>query len=242
MNWLKRWGIPGAIAVMLIAAVGIQVIARMQPVPEGTLDAPLATKIPDKLKGWTVEELDLGPTESVVERSRSLLKLDDFVHRSYSRGDQTFSVYVAYWKPGKMPVRLVNQHTPDRCWTEVGWTCTDRKWNVERSVDGQALQPGQWGVYELENIRHYTYFWHVVGDEVHWYGGNRLNTKSSLTSIWEDFTKFGLNVYREQYFVRIVSDEPMDTLWTEPAFKQVMLDLAELCLAEKAETANLSGS
>lgn len=140
-----------------------------------------------------------------------------------------------------MPVRLVNQHTPDRCWTEVGWTCTDRKWNVEKAVDGNELQPGQWGIYELDGFRNYTYFWHVVGDEVHWYGGDRLNTKSSLTSIWEDFRKFGLNVYREQFFVRIVSDNSMDALWDEPAFKEVMLDLAELCLADSATRAKLAG-
>jgi hypothetical protein len=127
---------------------------------------------------------------------------------------------------------LVNQHTPDRCWTEVGWVCTDREWNVERSVNGRRLQPGQWGVYELEDFKNYTYFWHIVGGEVHWYGGERLNTKSSLTSVWEDFRKFGLNVHREQFFIRVVSRESMDDLWEDPAFQTVMEDLADLCLAE----------
>ena len=234
LNWIKRWGIPGLAVIVLVVGVVLQVVSRTRPVPEGTLTQPLAEVIPSSLAGWEVKDLDLGPTESVIERSQQLLNLDDFIHRSYQRGDKGFSVYVAYWKPGKMPVRLVNQHSPDRCWTEVGWVCTDRQWNVERTVDGRPLQPGQWGVYEIEDHKNYTYFWHIVGGEVHWYGGERLNTRSSLTSIGEDFRKFGLNVYREQFFVRIVSARSMDDLWEEPGFLRVMSDLEDLCLAESA--------
>jgi hypothetical protein len=237
IQWFKRWGIPFFAAIVLLGAVTIQLAANLKPVPEGSLEEPLKNAIPDQLSGWQVQELDLGPTESVTQRSYDLLNLDDFVHRQYSRPGQSFSVYVAYWKPGKMPVRLVNQHSPDRCWTEVGYTCTDRKWNVQRSVEGEDLQPGQWGVYELGDSKNYTYFWHIVGGVSHWYGGERINTRSSLTSIWEDFRKFGLNVHREQFFVRVVSAQPMDDLWSQPGFQTVMADLGRLCLAEPpAET------
>lgn len=231
--WIKRWGIPLFAAIVLLGAVVIQLVANLKPVPEGSLTAPLKEAIPDQLAGWEVEDLDLGPTESVTQRSYDLLNLDDFVHRSYKRGDTAFSVYVAYWKPGKMPVRLVNQHSPDRCWTEVGFTCTDREWNVRRSVEGEDLQPAQWGVYELGDSVNYTYFWHIVGGEAHWYGGERINTRSSISSLWEDFRKFGLNVHREQFFVRVVSAKPMDALWEMPGFQAVMADLADLCLAEQ---------
>jgi hypothetical protein len=235
-DWMKRWGIPGLVALILVVGVSLQLVSRFQPVPESSLKQPLEESIPDKVPGWEVNNLDLGPTESVTQRSYDLLRLDDFVHREYRRGDKSFTVYVAYWKPGKMPVRLVNQHTPDRCWTEVGWTCTDRQWNVERTVNGRELQPGQWGIYELNNYKNYTYFWHVVGGKVHWYGGERINTKSSLTSVWEDFRKFGLNVHREQFFIRVVSSEPMDDLWDEAGFLAVMEDLADLCLASEPAT------
>jgi hypothetical protein len=228
----KKWLIPGVMGFVLLAVLGLQVVAQMRPVPEGSLQTPLSESIPMELEGWQVEDMDLGPTESVIERSHDLLRLDDFVHRAYAKGSKQFSVYVAYWEPGKMPVRLVNQHTPDRCWTEVGWVCEDRQWNVERTVRGQQLQPAQWGVYTIRDYRNYTYFWHVVGGEVHWYGGERINTRTSLSSVWEDFQKFGLNVHREQFFVRIVSPEPMDALWDEPGFQTVMESLAELCLAE----------
>lgn len=230
----RTYAFPVAAFGVLFLAVALQLAAGLRPVPEGTLEEPLTEAIPALLPGWQVTELDLGPTESVTERSHNLLKLDDFVHRQYQRGPKVFSVYVAYWKPGKMPVRLVNQHTPDRCWTEVGWACTDRQWNVHREVDGEPLQPGQWGVFELQDYKQYTYFWHLVGGEAHWYGGERLNTRTSLTTVWEDFRKFGLNVHREQFFVRITSPEPMDDLWQEPGFQEVMRELAELCLADPA--------
>ncbi|NDV61620.1 exosortase-associated EpsI family protein [Puniceicoccales bacterium CK1056] len=240
ISWFKRWGIPSLAAVVLLGAIGIQLVAGMKPVPEGSLEAPLADSIPAELSGWNVEDLDLGPTESVTQRSYNLLKLDDFIHRQYTRGDKSFSVYVAYWKPGKMPVRLVNQHSPDRCWTEVGFTCIDRDWNVLRSVEGENLQPAQWGVYELGDSKNYTYFWHIVGEEAHWYGGERINTRSSLSSIWEDFRKFGLNVHREQFFVRVVSAQPMDALWEMPGFQTVMADLADLCLSEPEPTTEVA--
>lgn len=230
-----RTVLPALAGLILLVAVLLQVVAGLKPVPEGSLDAPLEEKIPASLSGWAVRDLDLGPTESVTERSFQLLNLDDFVHREYRRGDRVFTVYVAYWKPGKMPVRLVNQHTPDRCWTEAGWVCTDREWNVERVAGTTALQPGQWGVFELGEARNFTYFWHIVGGQAHWYGGERLNTKSSLTSVVEDFKKFGLNVHREQFFVRITSPEPMDSLWEQEGFQTIMASLAELCLAEFVE-------
>lgn len=240
LNWLKRWGIPAIAALVLLVGVILQVIVKLRPVPEGSLTEPLETLIPASVDGWTVKDMDLGPTESVTQRSYDLLRLDDFVHRSYSRGDQSFSVYVAYWKPGKMPVRLVNQHTPDRCWTEVGWSCTDRDWNVERSVDGRPLQPAQWGIYELEGYSNHVYFWHIVGGEVHWYGGERINSRTSISTIFEDMLKFGLNTHREQFFIRVTSAKPMDNLWSEPAFLAVMADLADLCLAQPGPGAPLA--
>ena len=138
--WIKKWGIAAFAGMVFIVAVALQLVANLKPVPESSLEQPLAEAIPERLEGWQVNDMDLGPTESVTQRSYDLLKLDDFVHRQYVRGDKSFSVYAAYWKPGKMPVRLVNQHTPDRCWTEVGWVCTNREWNVMRSVDGKRLQ------------------------------------------------------------------------------------------------------
>lgn len=231
---MKRFKIllSSAIFILLAVLVTVQFIAYVTPPAEGITDhQALSTLIPSNLKGWTVEELPIGPTESVSERSLKLLNFNDFVHRRYSRSDLSFSVYVAYWGPGKMPIRLVSQHTPDRCWTENGWTCTDRKFNVEKKVGTELIQPAQWGAYKIDEYSNQAYFWHVVDGEVKWYAGNNMNTRTTVKSVLLDLMNFTLNNKPDQYFVRIVSQQSLDELWELPEFQKVMQSLADLCLA-----------
>ena len=228
--------LPGIAVVVLLAGIGLQVFADWvspEPVP---VEPFLATAIPQNLPGWEVTDLDLGPTESVTEQSFRILNLDDFVYREYRRGPTAFTVYVAYWGPGKMPIRLVNQHTPDRCWTENGWSCSDRRFHVRKSVRGQALHPAQWGVYEIGDFSSESYFWHIVDDEPYWFGGERLNTRTSLTSVLLDFRNIATNRNPDQFFIRIVSQQSLDAIWEEPGFADVMADLADLCLAAEWES------
>lgn len=232
---MKKLVFPLCALFILTTAVGFQIYSASRPAPEAPPREPLKEVVPSAIPGWTVEDLDLGPTESVVARSHSLLRLDDFVHRVYTGPQGRFSVYIAYWKPGKMPVRLVNQHSPDRCWTEVGWVCTDREWNVMKEVKGRPIQPGQWGTYELNGFAQETYFWHIVGGKAHWYGGERLNTRTSVSTVLKDLMNFGQQNQQEQFFVRIVSQQSLDELWDVPAFQQVMETLRELCLAPPEE-------
>lgn len=227
---MKKLLFPILAAAVLLGIVGVQLYAAWLPEPERPEREPLEAVLPDAIEGWQVEDRELGETESVIERSRSLLGFDDFVYRVYRGPVTTFSVYVAYWSPGKMPVRLVNQHTPDRCWTEVGWTCTEREWSVERSAGGTALQPAQWGTYTHGDHEQTTYFWHIVGGEAFWYGGERINTHTAVSTIFENFLKFGFNQNREQFFVRVIYDGDREALWQDPGFNRVMQDLAELCL------------
>jgi hypothetical protein len=223
------------IPYIAFAIVGVTVVLQIyrgsQTPPPPSLTEDLSEIIPAQLEGWTVRELELGATEALRERSEQLLNLDDFVQREYSRGGKSFTVYIAYWTPGKMPVRLVNQHTPDRCWTEVGFVCTDREWNLQDLPTEAHLQPAQYGIFEKEDLTLYTYFWHMVNGEAHWYGENRVNTRSSLASVWIDLKKFGFNVHREQFFVRLSSAHPFDELWEEPGFQVILQDLSKLCLA-----------
>lgn len=228
---MKKFIFPIVALLLLSFAIGAQIYGAIRPAPEVPDRTPLAEVLPSQIQGWDIEDMDLGPTESVTARSHDILRLDDFVNRAYAGSQGRFSVYVAYWKPGKMPVRLVNQHSPDRCWTEVGWVCTDRSWNVEKKVYGEPIQPGQWGVYEINGFAQETYFWHIVAGKAHWYGGERLNTRSSITSVFSDLINFGGNTHREQFFVRIVSQQSLDELWDVPAFQEVMKSLADLCLA-----------
>lgn len=226
-------GLPVLLALVVLVAVGVQVLAHMLTPPPTPLDRPpLAGILPDPLPGWTARDLDLGPTESVTEASMRILNLDDFVYRDYSHpGHGNFSVYVAYWGPGKMPIRLVSQHTPDRCWTENGWVCTDRRFNVERSVGDIRLQPAQWGEYMIQGHKTQAYFWHLVDGEMYWLSGNHMNTRTTIKSVLIDIRNMTFRERPRQYFVRIVSDHSLDELWDQPQFQAVMEVLADLGLA-----------
>ncbi|MDX2111080.1 MAG: exosortase-associated EpsI family protein [Verrucomicrobiota bacterium] len=217
----------GSFVVLL--AFGIQGYAYFKPQAQSTLKIKLADAIPAKLKGWSVTEVPLGNTESLDTRSRAILNFDDYVFRSYRRGGREFSVYVAYWGPGKMPVRLVNAHTPDRCWTQVGFKCLDMKFNQPTEYVGGPLQPMEWRVFEINGSRLYVHFWHIVGGERHMYRDG-FNDLPPVTVIFDDLYKFGLNLKREQFFVRITSDRPLDEFKDEPAYQEILGDLAKLCL------------
>ncbi|MFO7726049.1 MAG: exosortase-associated EpsI family protein [Oceanipulchritudo sp.] len=233
--------LPVIALLVLITGIGLQVFAEwVSPEPE-PVEPFLSEAIPQSLPGWEVKDLNLGPTESVTEQSFRILNLDDFVYREYRRGATTFTVYVAYWGPGKMPIRLVNQHTPDRCWTENGWACTDRRFHVRKSVRDRALHPAQWGVYTINDFSSESYFWHIVDDEPHWFGGERINSRTSLTSVLLDFRNIATNRNPDQFFVRIVSQESLDAIWEEPGFAAVMDDLADLCLAAETRAAGDAG-
>lgn len=226
-----KYALPVMGLLILLLGVGLQVFAEYVSPEPPPVEPFLSEAIPKHLKGWEVRELDLGPTESVTERSFDILNLDDYVHREYRQGDTSFSVYVAYWGPGKMPIRLVNQHTPDRCWTENGWACSDRRFHVQKSVKGIPLLPGQWGTYTIQDYATESYFWHIVDGEAYWFGGERVNRMTSVKSVLLDLRNIAVNRNPVQFFVRIVSEDSLDELWTQPGFEAVMADLAELCLA-----------
>lgn len=232
MRPLLKYLLPASGLLVLLIAVGLQVLAAFSSPPASESSRPpLAEAIPTELPGWAIRELDLGATESVTEQSLKILNLDDYVHREYTHPEGSFSVYVAWWGPGKMPIRLVNQHTPDRCWTENGWTCTDRRFHVDKTAAGRQLHPAQWGAYQIGEFANESYFWHIVGEEAYWFGGDRMNTRTTVSSVLLDLKNFTTNNRPEQFFVRLVSQQSLDELWELPGFQAVMDDLASLCLA-----------
>jgi len=188
--------------------------------------------LPEDLPNWETRELELGATESLNEASREILRLDDFVHRQYSQPGRTFSVYIGYWRPGKMPVRLINQHTPDRCWLENGWSCVDREWNVEYEGPDQDLQPAQLGLYEIQGFETYAMFWHLVDGEAYWAVPGQLNSRTRVGPFLKELFAFKMQTKREQIFIRINSNVPFDEIWETDGFQKVLDVLEDRWLAE----------
>jgi hypothetical protein len=64
-----------------------------------------------------MEDVPLAQTEELVNTVEGRLRFDDVISRLYTSGSNQVGVYIAYWEPGKVPVRMVGVHTPDTCWS-----------------------------------------------------------------------------------------------------------------------------
>ncbi len=188
---------------------------------------PLDELISHDLPGWSSMQLPLGETEEVRNTVERRLNFDDYFSRIYRSGDMEVGVYIAYWEPGKTAVRMVGVHTPDTCWVQNGWACTERESDVRKEVREVSLKPGEFGVYEIRDTVRHVLFWHLVGDRV--YGYEQQDQHQILAPL-QDMMNFGLNQRQEQYFIRISSNRPFQEIWTDPGFTRLMEDIAALGL------------
>lgn len=233
-RWWLRWSLL-APAVVLTGAVAMQAMGGMREVAKAR-GPHLARTVPANLAGWTAKDVPLGANEFMNTEVEKILNYDEFVNREYRRGSQSFGVYVAYWGPGKMPTRLVASHTPDRCWTENGWRCLDMKFKQARSLDGQALQPAEWRSFEPASGAKPTYvlYWHLVEGRVYDYG-ERFNAVPDPVLWWKDAVQQAMLGSREQYFIRLTSTEPLENLWSDPGFSEVVRGLSRLGLLASSQ-------
>ncbi len=135
-------------AVLLLAgAIGLQFAFRLREQPQLVARPRISAVIPQRAADWFGQDEPLGATEAVNEAALKTLNLDDYVFRRYSNGSRSFSIYAAYWAPGRMPTRLVASHTPDRCWTENGMRCVDLRFKQTYGVQRRALLPAEYRVF-----------------------------------------------------------------------------------------------
>lgn len=218
-------------ALVLIAAIILQFGFRWREVPNTGARPDLAKRLNAEPDGWQVVEERLGPTEGVAQAVLKTLNLDDYVYRRFRRGAVQFSVYAAYWGPGKMPTRLVASHTPDRCWTENGMRCVDMRFRERLTLEGRALLPAEVRTFLPPSGAEPTYvaYWHTVEGRLYDYGA-RFNAVPHPWLWWKDTAAQVLYGSREQLFVRITSSQPLAEIWREPGFQRVMAQVAALGL------------
>ncbi len=237
VRWWRRWSLLAPLGVLLVAAVlqGFDVF-REVPKPK----APhLAAAVPDWVPGWRAREVPLGMTESVKNAVVKTLNYDDIVYREYTRGGVVVGVYAAYWGAGKMPTRLVVSHTPDRCWTENGWTCDEMRFRQNVGLAGKLWQPVEWRRFipPDRGLPTYVYYWHLVDGRVLDQGA-RFNAIPHPLYWWRDAVAQALRGSREQYFIRVTSNVPIERFWEDPGFAKVLRGLESLGLgAEPAPQA-----
>ena len=223
--------------IILVAAVGLQFV-RVRNVKDGDTHSAaghiqLGATLPKAVTGWKAADEPLGSTEFLQTAVEKNLNYDDMVNRVYRSGARSFGLYVAYWSPGRMPVQKVASHTPDRCWSESGWTCEAMRIEAGLSAGDQRLLPARWRLFRPPvegGAKQYVLYWHLVGGDLYDYG-DRFNQRPDPLQWWRDTVHYAMKGSSEQYFIRIMSPQPLEELQADPGFQEVLRALATLGLA-----------
>ena len=225
--------------IILVAALGLQFV-RLRNVEVGDTQSTvrrmnLATTLPKVITGWESADEPLGPTEFLQTAVEKNLNYDDMVNRVYRSGGRSFGLYVAYWSPGRMPVQKVASHTPDRCWSESGWTCEAMRIDHHLKAGHQHLLPARWRLFRPPvegGAKQYVLYWHLVGGELYDYGDG-FNQRPNPIQWWRDTVHYALQGSSDQYFVLIMSSKPLEEIQGDPGFQEILGALAKLGLQEK---------
>lgn len=222
-----------AAAILLLTAVAVQFLrpANLAYNGDARVVGKLAEVLPRQLPGgWTGTDLPLGESELLRKRTETLLQFDDYVYRRYANAEKSFSIYIAYWNPGKMPTRLVSLHIPDRCWVENGWTSRQSR-NRQAVFAADDLPPCEWRIFSAPGSTQeiFTVFWLLV-DGVPFGFGPGANRIPDPFAWWAGVIKEARGEKAAHLFVRLTSDSPLESLvqlsaWSElaAALKQIGL-------------------
>jgi hypothetical protein len=231
LSYLPKSAVAVLALVILTLAVIVQFVRQPKQFLEANKSGRLDTLLPREVSDWRSNDEPLGSNEALQGQVRDVLRYDDYVYRRFRSNGREFSVYIAHWLPGKMPTRLVAEHTPDRCWVENGWNRREHMSRRTYSIDGADLKPGEWRIFappDGEGVRH-VLFWLLVGSESYDYRKHSKFTTHAL-AWWRSVLQEATRGRSEQFFIRVVSREPFDQLWRDPGFRSVMTQVASLGL------------
>ena len=108
------------------------------------------------------------------------------------------------------------------------------KFKQPEVFEGAPLQPAEWRIFEppMGGNPTYVLYWHLVEGRIYDYG-ERFNNIPHPLRWWKDAMQQALLGSREQYFIRLTSTEPLENLWSDPGFKEILRGLDRLGLAAK---------
>ena len=213
----------------LLSVTGLQLYSTFATASPPSINQPLTELISTDIPGWEMRELPIAETEELKEAVVETLNFDDHLSRIYTKGDTFIYLYIAYWKEGKMPIRLVQAHTPDICWVRNGWDLKSDQTSVNLNVGSVPLKPAESRIFEKDHQVQYVYYWHVIGRET--YTARAVGNNAPFDIIRALF-KFGFHQKAEQFFVRLSSNVPLDNKWQDIGFKTLQQDMANLCLVQ----------
>jgi len=212
----------------LLSLLVIAVVLQAIPHPTATViarDVSLHAYFPGDMSGWHGEDRPLAETEATKGAVEKILRYDEAFLRRYRKAGQEFSVYVAFWKAGKMSSREIAAHTPDVCWPANGWQRTASDTHFQRKLFGATLAEAQYREFDLSGHREHLVYWHIVNGYSVTYNADGLPGPFSMLA---DLKKYGLHQKGEQYFIRISSPTDLDTLWHDDGFQEILELIAPL--------------
>lgn len=213
-----------ALITVLAAVVLLQLATLFFP-STITRTGPVSEAIPEHLTGWKGEEVPLAQTEELQNQTQEILRFDEALSYRYTKGNDYLTVYIAYWEPGKVPIRKVGVHTPDTCWVQNGWRREYREYAQVKDVNGVVLQPCEYGLFSIRDHYEHVVFWHLVGGKVHSYQQHGMH---DLFSPIRDLFSKGLNQKADQYFIRISSNQNINELWNDPGVQELLHAVGKL--------------
>ena len=89
----------------------------------------------------------------------------------------------------------------------------------------------EYGVYETETVRQNVYFWHLVGGKAQSY---KQTGTPNIFGALIDVMHHGLNLRKEQFFIRLSSNKKIQQLKQIDGFSEILDSLAELGLANES--------
>ncbi|HTB80877.1 MAG TPA: exosortase-associated EpsI family protein [Opitutaceae bacterium] len=214
----------GSLALLLMTAVILQTL----PYPKSAVverTASLADYFPQEMAGWRGEDHPLAETEATAGAVKEILNYNEALLRFYRKGGREFSIYVAYWQPGRMSSREIAFHIPDKCWPTVGWKRTAADYHYQRELEGRLLAPAQYREFEQADQKQYVLYWHIFNGRAITYNPN--GSPSDLSMLTDLFQR-GLRQRGEQYFIRLASPTPIDELWNDEGFQEILELIAPL--------------
>lgn len=215
------------------SVLGLKLFFVFSPPPPVSLTESISEILPTEINGWSYADFDLATSDESSDRIASFLNFDDSLYRVYKKENIHVGVYIAYWTPGKVSYRWAGAHTPDTCWVVNGWTRLDREYSIPFQVNEIKLKNAEFGIYKKDRSIENVYFWHLVGGEPFGYAQKEI---PNIFGALIDIQKYGLNLRQEQFFIRISSNENLETLQSTEGFDSIISGLSQLSLlsAEQA--------
>jgi len=220
--------------LLIFMALGLSVVVASNivftifvPEVEPTMEQRLGELLPAEVSGWKSREVALSDTPEGAERVLDILNLDDVYCREFVRGDTRIMIYAAYWFPGSEPYSAVAIHNPDSCWVIAGWEIKERESNRHIEMAGHDLKQHEWGIYQKAGNDVHVMFWHLLGGEPNDYIKDMVWTSTGLDSIKRQFyfllnlQQMGLELGRDQLFIRVSSNKPFEELESDPHFRRL---------------------